>query len=72
MTDLVIERYPVGEPSGSPTDMRAATGMICRCAAMTVVPKGVAVNVVGTNFMNDEGFWHVGAMYRLEAWLGKQ
>jgi len=38
--------------------MRAATGMMCRCAAMTAAPKGVTVNVVGTNFMNYEGFWH--------------
>ena len=52
--------------------MRAAAGMMCRCAAMTVAPKGFAVNVVGNNFMNYEGFWHAGAMYRLEAWLGKQ
>jgi NAD(P)-dependent dehydrogenase (short-subunit alcohol dehydrogenase family) len=36
--------------------MRAATGMMCRCAAMTAAPKGVAVNVVGTNFMNYPGF----------------
>jgi 3-oxoacyl-[acyl-carrier protein] reductase len=36
--------------------MRAATGMMCRCAAMTVAPKGVCVNVVGTNFMNYPGF----------------
>ena len=38
--------------------MRAAANMMCRCAAMTAAPKGVAVNVVGTNFMNYEGFWH--------------
>jgi NAD(P)-dependent dehydrogenase (short-subunit alcohol dehydrogenase family) len=38
--------------------MRAATGMMCRCAAMTAAPKGVAVNVVGTNFMNYPGFKH--------------
>jgi NAD(P)-dependent dehydrogenase (short-subunit alcohol dehydrogenase family) len=36
--------------------MRAATGMMCRCAAMTVAPKGVCVNVIGTNFMNYPGF----------------
>jgi len=36
--------------------MRAAAGMMCRCAAMTVAPKGVCVNVVGTNFMNYPGF----------------
>jgi NAD(P)-dependent dehydrogenase (short-subunit alcohol dehydrogenase family) len=36
--------------------MRAATGMMCRCAAMTAAPKGVCVNVVGTNFMNYPGF----------------
>jgi NAD(P)-dependent dehydrogenase (short-subunit alcohol dehydrogenase family) len=38
--------------------MRAATGMMCRCAAMTAAPKGVSVNVVGTNFMNYPGFKH--------------
>ncbi len=38
--------------------MRAAANMMCRCAAMTVAPKGVTVNVVGTNFMNYPGFWH--------------
>ena len=27
--------------------MRAAAGMMCRCAAMTAAPKGVCVNVVG-------------------------
>ncbi len=32
--------------------MRAAGNMMCRCAAMTVAPKGVCVNAVGTNFMN--------------------
>ena len=32
--------------------MRAAANMMCRCAAMTAAPKGVCVNVVGTNFMN--------------------
>lgn len=36
--------------------MRAATGMMCRCAAMTAAPKGVTVNVIGTNFMNYPGF----------------
>jgi 3-oxoacyl-[acyl-carrier protein] reductase len=36
--------------------MRAATNMMCRCAAMTAAPKGVCVNVVGTNFMNYPGF----------------
>lgn len=36
--------------------MRAATGMMCRCAAMTAAPKGVCVNVIGTNFMNYPGF----------------
>ena len=36
--------------------MRAATGMMCRCAAMTAAPKNVTVNVVGTNFMNYPGF----------------
>jgi NAD(P)-dependent dehydrogenase (short-subunit alcohol dehydrogenase family) len=36
--------------------MRAAAGMMCRCAAMTAAPKGVCVNVVGTNFMNYPGF----------------
>ncbi len=38
--------------------MRAAANMMCRCAAMTAAPKGVTVNVVGTNFMNYPGFWH--------------
>ncbi len=38
--------------------MRAAGNMMCRCAAMTAAPKGVTVNVVGTNFMNYPGFWH--------------
>lgn len=36
--------------------MRAAAGMMCRCAAMTAAPKGVCVNVIGTNFMNYPGF----------------
>jgi 3-oxoacyl-[acyl-carrier protein] reductase len=36
--------------------MRAAANMMCRCAAMTAAPKGVCVNVVGTNFMNYPGF----------------
>ena len=36
--------------------MRAAANMMCRCAAMTVAPNGVCVNVVGTNFMNYPGF----------------
>jgi NAD(P)-dependent dehydrogenase (short-subunit alcohol dehydrogenase family) len=36
--------------------MRAATNMMCRCAAMTAAPRGVCVNVVGTNFMNYPGF----------------
>ena len=36
--------------------MRAATGMMCRCAAMTAAPKNVCVNVVGTNFINYPGF----------------
>jgi len=38
--------------------MRAAAGMMCRCAAMTAAPKGVCVNVVGTNFINYPGFKH--------------
>ncbi|MCK5366493.1 MAG: SDR family oxidoreductase, partial [Gammaproteobacteria bacterium] len=38
--------------------MRAATNMMCRCAAMTAAPKGVCVNVIGTNFMNYPGFKH--------------
>ncbi len=38
--------------------MRAAANMMCRCAAMTAAPKGVTVNVVGTNFMNYPGFKH--------------
>jgi 3-oxoacyl-[acyl-carrier protein] reductase len=37
--------------------MRAAANMMCRCAAMTVAPSGVCVNVIGTNFMNYPGFW---------------
>jgi 3-oxoacyl-[acyl-carrier protein] reductase len=37
--------------------MRAAAGMMCRCAAMTVAPDNVCVNVIGTNFMNYPGFW---------------
>ena len=36
--------------------MRAAANMMCRCAAMTVAPKNVTVNVIGTNFMNYPGF----------------
>ena len=36
--------------------MRAAANMMCRCAALTAAPKGVCVNVVGTNFMNYPGF----------------
>jgi 3-oxoacyl-[acyl-carrier protein] reductase len=36
--------------------MRAAANMMVRCAAMTAAPKGVCVNVVGTNFMNYPGF----------------
>jgi NAD(P)-dependent dehydrogenase (short-subunit alcohol dehydrogenase family) len=36
--------------------MRAAADMMVRCAAMTVAPKGVCVNSVGTNFMNYPGF----------------
>ncbi len=32
--------------------MRAAAHMMVRCAAMTVAPKNVTVNAVGTNFMN--------------------
>ena len=36
--------------------MRAAAAMLVRCAAMTVAPKGVCVNAVGTNFMNYPGF----------------
>jgi NAD(P)-dependent dehydrogenase (short-subunit alcohol dehydrogenase family) len=36
--------------------MRAATGMLCRCAAMTAAPNNVCVNVIGTNFMNYPGF----------------
>jgi len=36
--------------------MRAAAGMMCRCAALTVAPKNVCVNVIGTNFMNYPGF----------------
>lgn len=38
--------------------MRAATGMMCRCAAMTAAAKNVCVNVIGTNFMNYPGFKH--------------
>ncbi len=36
--------------------MRAAANMMCRCAALTAAPKGVCINVVGTNFMNYPGF----------------
>jgi len=36
--------------------MRAAANMMCRCAAMTVAPNNVTLNVVGTNFMNYPGF----------------
>jgi 3-oxoacyl-[acyl-carrier protein] reductase len=36
--------------------MRAAANMMCRCAAMTVAPNNVCVNVIGTNFMNYPGF----------------
>ena len=36
--------------------MRAAAGMMCRQAAMTVAGDGVCVNVIGTNFMNYPGF----------------
>ena len=36
--------------------MRAAANMMCRCAAMTAAPKGVCINVIGTNFMNYPGF----------------
>jgi 3-oxoacyl-[acyl-carrier protein] reductase len=36
--------------------MRAAADMMVRCAAMTVAPKNVTVNAVGTNFMNYPGF----------------
>jgi NAD(P)-dependent dehydrogenase (short-subunit alcohol dehydrogenase family) len=38
--------------------MRAAANMMCRCAALTVAPKNVCVNSVGTNFMNYPGFKH--------------
>jgi len=38
--------------------MRAAADMMCRCAALDVADKNVAVNVVGTNFMNYPGFKH--------------
>jgi NAD(P)-dependent dehydrogenase (short-subunit alcohol dehydrogenase family) len=36
--------------------MRAAANMMCRCAAMTVAPRNVTLNVIGTNFMNYPGF----------------
>lgn len=36
--------------------MRAAAGMMCRQAAMSVAADGVSVNVIGTNFMNYPGF----------------
>lgn len=36
--------------------MRAAANMMCRCAAMTVAPKNVTLNVIGTNFINYPGF----------------
>ena len=35
---------------------RAAANMMVRCAALTVAPKGVCVNAMGTNFMNYPGF----------------
>lgn len=38
--------------------MRAAANMMVRCAALTVAPKNVCVNAVGTNFMNYPGFKH--------------
>ena len=57
---VVVQTSATGEKP-SPTAMaysamRAATNMMCRCAAMTAAPKGVCVNVVGTNFMNYPGF----------------
>ena len=36
--------------------MRAAANMLCRCAALTVAPKNITLNVIGTNFMNYPGF----------------
>jgi len=33
--------------------MRAAANMMCRCAAMTVAPKGLCVNVVGTKRLGE-------------------
>lgn len=36
--------------------MRAAANMMVRCAALTVAPNNVCVNVVGTNFMDYPGF----------------
>jgi 3-oxoacyl-[acyl-carrier protein] reductase len=38
--------------------MRSAANTMGRCAALTAGPKGVCVNVVGTNFMNYPGFMH--------------
>jgi NAD(P)-dependent dehydrogenase (short-subunit alcohol dehydrogenase family) len=57
---IVVQTSATGEKP-QPTmmaysTMRAATGMMCRCAAMTAAPKGVCVNVIGTNFMNYPGF----------------
>jgi len=57
---VVVQTSATGEKP-QPTmmaysSMRAAANMMCRCAAMTVAPKGVCVNVIGTNFMNYPGF----------------
>jgi NAD(P)-dependent dehydrogenase (short-subunit alcohol dehydrogenase family) len=57
---VVVQTSATGEKP-APTNMaystmRAAANMMCRCAAMTAAPKGVCVNVVGTNFMNYPGF----------------
>ena len=57
---VVVQTSATGEkPSPAAaaySTMRAAANMMCRCAAMTAAPKGVCVNVVGTNFMNYPGF----------------
>jgi NAD(P)-dependent dehydrogenase (short-subunit alcohol dehydrogenase family) len=57
---IVVQTSATGEKP-QPTlmaysTMRAAANMMCRCAAMTAAPKGVCVNVIGTNFMNYPGF----------------
>ena len=57
---VVVQTSATGEKpqptSMAYSTMRAAAGMLVRCAAMTVAPNGVCVNAVGTNFMNYPGF----------------